>query len=69
MKETSYWDKFMHSGRVEDYLDFKSSVEGEKQDRARTEASEEEQDSKKGDYPHAGFCDGNGNRVKGDAYR
>lgn len=77
----SYWNKFMRSGRVEDYLTFKSSAEQNCRAQAGTEASEEwigssvadrikeETDRRKGDYPHAGFCGGNGDSTKGDAYR
>lgn len=61
MKEVSYWDKFMHSGKIEDYLNFKSE--------AGKEMSKNREDSEKGDYPHAGFYCGNGDSAKGDAYR
>ncbi|MBO5293263.1 MAG: hypothetical protein J6B10_08810 [Lachnospiraceae bacterium] len=58
MKKISYWDQFMVSGRVEDYLKFKSA----KEEATAADVREE------GD-PNAGFCCGNGDGAKGDAYR
>ncbi len=59
MNEGSYWERFMNSGRVEDYLRFKV-CEGEKK---RQERNEE------GEHPDAGFCDSDRVGAKGDTYR
>lgn len=55
MKEISYWDQFMQSGKVEDYLKFKSETKEEK--------------NPKGDTAGAGFYDRNRNDNQGSAYR
>lgn len=55
MKEISYWDQFMKSGKVEDYLKFKSETKEEK--------------NPKGDTVSAGFYDRNRNDNRGSAYR
>ncbi|NLL80279.1 MAG: hypothetical protein GX234_10955 [Clostridiales bacterium] len=60
MKELSYWERFMNSGRVEDYLKFKSCMDQE------TEGAEERE---RGEYPDAGFYSSDGDSTKGDAYR
>lgn len=60
MNEVSYWERFMHSGRVEDYLRFKSCKEQE---------TGGEAESREGEYPNAGFCGRDGDGIKGDAYR
>ena len=55
MKEISYWDQFMKSGKVEDYLKFKNETKEEK--------------NPKGDAVSAGFYDRNRNDNRGSAYR
>ena len=65
MKNVSYWDKFMRSGSVEDYLKFKSCM---REEEAGTGAKAKD-GREEGEYPHAGFYHGNGDDIKGDAYR
>lgn len=55
MKELSYWDQFMKSGKVEDYLMFKNETKEEK--------------NPKGEVTGAGFYDRNRNDHQGSAYR
>ena len=55
MKEISYWDRFMESGKVEDYLNFKNKTKEEK--------------NPKGDTASAGFYERNRNDYQGSAYR
>ena len=55
MKEISYWDRFMQSGKIEDYLNFKNEAKEEK--------------NPKGDTVSAGFYDCNRNDYQGSAYR
>ena len=55
MKEISYWDQFMKSGKVEDYLKFKNDTKEEK--------------SPKGETVSAGFYNRNRNDNGGSAYR
>lgn len=55
MKEISYWDQFMKSGKVEDYLKFKNETNEEK--------------NPKGDTVSAGFYDRNRDDNQGSAYR
>ena len=55
MKNISYWEQFVNSGKVEDYLIFKEAT-----------GNKEEQS---GDYPYAGIYRVNGNDYKDSAYR
>ena len=55
MKEISYWERFMQSGKVEDYLKFKCETKEEK--------------NPKGEVASAGFYKRNGNDYQGSAYR
>ena len=55
MKEISYWDQFMNSGRIEDYLKFKQQSEEEK--------------NPKGETISAGFYSRNRDDYQGSAYR
>lgn len=55
MKEISYWNQFMQSGKVEDYLKFKNEMKEEK--------------NPKGETSSAGFYDRNGDDHQGSAYR
>lgn len=55
MKEISYWDRFMQSGKIEDYLKFKNETEEEK--------------NPKGDVLRAGFDDRDRDDYQGSAYR
>ena len=55
MKDISYWDRFMKSGKVEDYLKFKNETKEEK--------------NPKGDAVSAGFYNRNRDDYQGSAYR
>lgn len=51
MKETNYWEQFLSTGKLSDYLSYKgiSDKEG-----ARQEEETAEETAKKGVYPNAG---------------
>ena len=55
MKEINYWNQFMKSGKVEDYLLFKSENKEEK--------------NPKGEVTGAGFYKRNRDDYQGSAYR
>ena len=55
MKEISYWNQFVSSGKIEDYLKFKEQTRNES--------------SSKGEAVSAGFYHRNGNDYQGSAYR
>lgn len=55
MKESSYWDQFMQSGKIEDYLKFKNETN--------------EEQSPKGDVVSAGFYNRDRDDHQGSAYR
>ena len=55
MKEISYWDQFMNSGKVEDYLKFKEQTK--------------DSSSSKGESVSAGFYNRNRDDYQGSAYR
>ena len=55
MKDISYWERFMKSGKVEDYLKFKNETKEEK--------------NPKGDAVSAGFYNRNRDDYQGSAYR
>ena len=55
MKEINYWNQFMHSEKVEDYLKFKNRAKEEK--------------NPKGDMGSAGFYSRNRDDYQGSAYR
>ena len=55
MKEISYWDQFISSGKVEDYLKFKEQTKSES--------------SSKGEAVSAGFYNRNRDDYQGSAYR
>ena len=62
MNEENYWQQFTNSGRIQDYLSYITGKQQTKNTDCRQPMSE-------GDYPYAGFCYGNGNDIKSDAYR
>lgn len=55
MKNISYWEQFVNSGKVEDYLIFKEDTGNKKE--------------QSGDYSYAGIYRDNGNDYKDSAYR
>lgn len=62
MKAESYWQQFLSSGKIEDYLSY-SRVN--KQDYAVGRNREKQE----GENPYAGSSYGDGNDLKSDAYR
>lgn len=56
MKETNYWQQFMSTGKVEDYLSYKRQ---DKQELRQVE----------GEYPHAGTFECNRNHIEGGTFR
>ena len=56
MKEINYWQQFMSTGKVEDYLSYK------RQD-------EKDNSQVKGEHPHAGTFQCNGNHIEGGTFR
>lgn len=64
MKTINYWDKFLQSGCVEDYLSFKAANidrNGQKETGNCNNST--------GDSPYAGFSNHNGNCNESSAYR
>lgn len=60
MKEISYWDQFMQSGKVEDYLKFKNET---------FDNVTKEERNPKGDMLSAGFDSRDRDDYQGSAYR
>lgn len=58
MKESNYWEQFLRSGKIEDYLFFKEN-----------EMIPEDTRGRAGDRPYAGFCDRDGDNTESGAYR
>ena len=56
MKEINYWQQFMSTGKVEDYLSYK------KQDKKDNMTDE-------GEHPHAGTFQCNRNHIEGGTFR
>lgn len=59
MKEINYWQQFMSSGKVEDYLSYKRQDNQEKQDIGQG----------RGEEPDAGTFRGNRNYTEGGTFR
>lgn len=55
MKEISYWDQFMNSGKIEDYLKFKEQTK--------------DNSSSEGESVSAGLYNRNRDDYQGSAYR
>lgn len=60
MKEQNYWEQFINSGKIEDYLSFKSM---------KKESDTSGGGTSVGDNPYAGVCEVNRNGNKDSAYR
>ena len=58
MKESNYWEQFIHSGKIEDYLFFREN-----------EMIPDDTRPKAGDKPYAGFCESDRNGVKNSSDR
>lgn len=58
MKAINYWDRFMMTGKIDDFLAYRNAAE---------EEDEKESEGKEGsgEYPHAGDYTGYGNGFKG----
>lgn len=61
MKEKNYWEQFMQSGRIEDYLYFREQCDRVGQTEAMKNVTE-------GENLHAGFCCSDGNGAKNGGY-
>ena len=60
MKELNYWQQFLNTGRIEDYLKFRENQE---------EDNISEEHIVMGDNPYAGICKVNRNGFEDGAYR
>ena len=58
MKSINYWDKFMITGRIDDFLAYKNAVRDER-------AEQCEGKERSGEHPHAGIYTDYGNGFKG----
>lgn len=61
MKEQNYWQQFLSTGSVEDYLSFKNKKE--------REAAPAEKEASAEDNRYAGICKANRNGFEDSAYR
>ncbi|WMC92396.1 hypothetical protein [Kineothrix sp. MB12-C1] len=72
MKERNYWQQFISTGRIEDYLSFKNAQENtsafRQSGRERT-GSEPDKSRVMGDNPYAGIRETNRNGFEDGAYR
>lgn len=57
MNETDYWEKFMATGKIDDFLAYRNAEDTRVQDCTGKEAS--------GEHSHAGIYTGYGNDIKG----
>lgn len=60
MKEPDYWEQFLNTGKIDDYLHFKGKETGPETDGSGREA---------GDNPYAGIGETNRDGFKDGAYR
>lgn len=56
MKEINYWQQFMSTGKIEDYLSYKKADNQEKQESP-------------GEHPHAGIVQCNRNHTESGTFR
>lgn len=54
MKGSDYWEQFLNTGKIEDYLKFRTEAEGTVRTEERT-----------GEYPDAGTHEGYRDHIKG----
>lgn len=64
MKELNYWQQFLNTGRIDDYLSFRENQEY----KAETGSVSGEHNIV-GDNPYAGVCKVNRNSAEDGAYR
>lgn len=60
MKEQNYWQEFINTGKIEDYLSFKGM---------QRETGAAKSDASLGDNPYAGVCEVNRDGFEDGAYR
>lgn len=58
MNEANYWEKFMETGKINDFLAYRSAVEN-------TQAMDYGRKEDSGEHSHAGIYTDYGNGVKG----
>jgi hypothetical protein len=58
MKEINYWEQFMNTGRIDDFLAYKNAQREE-------QSVEGEKEEKSGEHSHAGIYRDYGNGFKG----
>jgi hypothetical protein len=58
MKEINYWEQFMNTGRIDDFLAYKNAEREE-------QSTEGEREEKSGEHSHAGIYRDYGNGFKG----
>ncbi|MBQ6806722.1 MAG: hypothetical protein IJO97_04755 [Lachnospiraceae bacterium] len=61
MNEENYWERFLVTGSVKDFLAYKNAVQGLENDRAQDSVREDES----GEHSHAGVYRDYGNDFKG----
>ncbi len=72
MNAESYWQQFLSSGKVEDYLSYSRMNQEDMQagvSRQNFAAAENRREQEKGENPYAGSYYSDGNDLKSDAYR
>ncbi len=69
MKELSYWEQFLKSGTIEDYLKFKHENESKALKNAYAEKNAYEVNAYEEKNPYAGVCNSNRDDYKDSAYR
>ncbi|MBO5473193.1 MAG: hypothetical protein J6A08_05340 [Lachnospiraceae bacterium] len=58
MKETNYWERFMTTGKIDDFLAYKNAVRD-------TQANDCDRKEESGEHSHAGIYGDYGNGYKG----
>jgi hypothetical protein len=58
MKEINYWEQFMNTGRIDDFLAYKNAER-------EAQPTEGEREEKSGEHSHAGIYRDYGNGFKG----
>ncbi|NLL76404.1 MAG: hypothetical protein GX235_04045 [Clostridiales bacterium] len=68
MKERNYWQQFLSSGKIADYLSFKDAQEKTAVSGTAT-CNVPDDSTAMGDNPYAGICKTNRNGFEDSAYR
>ena len=58
MKEINYWEKFMSTGKIDDFLAYRNAMED-------TQLTDREKREESGEHSHAGIHTDYGNGFKG----